>query len=182
MGDEELLKPEQIAGKGGGDPSVRSKSDSSHKKRAETTKRNATPDPLASTPTHTVFVGCRDNNGSSWSRDRILKTLTASCYVMNVWLPLSQRHTNMVLPTSPALRQNRAMCPTETESCAWNLLFLFISMQLATCKHILQNQVSFFVKSVRSVFCSVSSSNGRILFINNYIVIYSKVILVNNIN
>lgn len=132
-------------------PSVRSKSDSSHRKRAETTERNATPDPLASTPTHTVFVGCSDNNGSWRSCDRRLKTLTASCYVMNVWLPLSQRHTNMVLPTSHVLRQNRAMCPTETESCAWNLLFLFISMQLATCKHILQNQVSFSVK-----FCSVS--------------------------
>lgn len=50
------------------------------------------PSPLH-TPTHIVFVGCSDNNGSWRSRDRRLQTLTALCYVMNVWLPaLSTLH------------------------------------------------------------------------------------------
>lgn len=63
----------------------------SQKKNAETSKEtqprpSLLPSPLH-TPTHTVFVGWGDNNGSWRSRDRRLQTLTASCYVMNVWLP-----------------------------------------------------------------------------------------------
>lgn len=72
------------------------------------------PSPLH-TPTHTVFVGCSDNNGSWRSRDRRLQTLTALCYVMNVWLPpsqpSSQHYTNMVLLTSPcALCEQSHVC------------------------------------------------------------------------
>lgn len=51
------------------------------------------PSPLH-TPTHNVFASSGDNNGSWRSRDRRLQTLTALCYVMNVWLP-----SHLLLPT-----------------------------------------------------------------------------------
>lgn len=70
---------------------VWSKTDSSHRKKRWNFKKihnpPSTDSSLLHTPTHTVFAGWGDNNGSWRSRDRRLQTLTALCYVMNVWLP-----------------------------------------------------------------------------------------------
>lgn len=104
-----------------------SKTDSSHRKSAETSKEtHPRPSLLHSplhTPTRTVFVGWGDNNGSWRSRDRRLQTLTALCYVMNVWLlpppppphlpTLHQYGATTLGKTSIALFMNRAMYATK---------------------------------------------------------------------
>lgn len=100
------------------------------------------PSPLH-TPTHTPFAGWGDNNGCRRSRDGRLWTLTALCYVMNVWSPPGPNPPSP-LNVTPIWCYGLPMCSMWTEH-TWSglnrghthknnthLLLLFIHVQLAS--------------------------------------------------